>query len=122
MAVRVENTNQINFGTLAGNQSITHARVRRASDDGQPMVKALGTTINAQATNALIINARDIDFVYDNGEFTNAHFRELVDGYWGATGTLGVEVDLMTSSTAVVVDSGYSQQTVNAWTITADAD
>ena len=118
MAVTVSNTNQIGFGTLAGSHTITHVRLRRASDNMFPIVRPLGSTINAQATNALIINAGDIDLIHEEGDFGLDYYENLVELYWGATGNLGVEVDLMTSSTAVVVDSGYSQQTVSAWTIT----
>ena len=39
MAVQVSNRNQLNFGTLAGEVTITHGRIRRASDDVAPIVK-----------------------------------------------------------------------------------
>ena len=120
--VHVTNPNSVGFGTASGAITITHARVRRASDNGQPMVKQLASPIQIQAGNAIVVNAGSIDFNYPNGEFTNAHYRELIDGYWGATGNLGIEVDLMTSASQVVTDAGYSQQTVSAWTITADSD
>ena len=118
MAVQVSNTAQINFGTLENAHTITHGRIQRASDDANPIVKAFAAPINAQASNALIVNAGDIDVIHNEGETTDNYIGALVRGYWGATGTNSFKVDLMTSATTPVSDNGYTQQTVSAWTIT----
>ena len=116
MAVTVTNTNQINFGTITSNQTITHLRVQK-TDGTFPITTALGSTINAQASNALIVNAGDIDLIHEEGAFPQNYYENLVQSFWGVAGTTSMQVDLLTSSTAVVSDSGYRQQTVNQWTI-----
>ena len=120
--VKVTNTNQINFGTIQGTHTITHIRVRRGSDNGQPMTTTLNSSVTTSPQNALILNAENLDFNYNNGNFTNAHFRQCVNGYWGISADLSMKVALLTNSTTEVVDSGYSEQSVAAWTVTQDAD
>ena len=82
MAVTVTNTNQINFGTLVGSHTITHLRVQK-TDDTFPIVTQLGSTINAQATNALIVNAGDIDLIHEEGAFPQNYYENLVQSFWG---------------------------------------
>ena len=118
MAVQVSNREQLNFGTLSGDTRVTHGRIRRASDDVAPIVKQFAAPINAQASNALIVNAGAIDVIHNEGETTDAYIQKLVEGYWGVTGNTSMEVDLMSSATTVISDPNYSQLTVNKWDIT----
>ena len=117
MAVQVSNTNQINFGTISAAVTVTHGRIQRASDDANPIVKQFAAPINAQASNALIVNAGAIDVIHNEGETTDNYMDALVKGYWGSTGTTGMKVDLMTDANTPVAVNGYTQQTVSAWTI-----
>ena len=120
--VKVTNENDINFGTITGVHTITHIRVRRQSDNGQPMTTALTSSVTTSAQNALILNSEDLDFNYNNGNFTNAHFRQCVNGYWGINTDLSMKVALLTNANTELVDTGYREQTVSEWTITQDAD
>ena len=118
MAVQVSNTNTLNFGTVSASVTITHGRIQRASDDANPIVKQFAAPINAQANNALIVNAGAIDVIHNEGETTDAYMDALVKGYWGTTGNTGMKVDLMTDANTAVTTTGYQQLTVSAWTIT----
>ena len=118
MAVQVSNRQQLNFGTLQGDTRVTHGRIQRAADNANPIVKAFAAPINAQASNALIVNAGAIDVIHNEGETTDDYIDALVKGYWGTTGGNSFKVDLMSSATTVIADPNYVQLTVSEWDIT----
>ena len=123
MAIRVDTSGDIIFGIMSAQVTVTHARFRRASDDGQPVVYALPASVVANANEGLRIRSGMFDLVYKAGPFGNTHMRAVIESYWGAAGSrTAMEVDLMTSSTVVVADSGYSQQSYSAWAITEEND
>ena len=128
MGKRVTNSGQQNFGTMQNSHTVLFGRVRRGADDAGPIVKEFPSPITVQAGNALIVNAGDIDIDYPNGDLSDAHIQQCIDGFWKRTGnTIGstivsMEVDLMTGTsgspnTAVPVnDPNYSQVSTAAWT------
>ena len=83
-------------------------------------MKALSTARAVAANEQFQLDAGELDFLYRNGDFTNEHYEELVDLYWGSSTDLTMEVDAMTSSTVAVAVGGYSQQAVSAWTKTTE--
>ena len=128
MAVRIENAEDINFGTFAAAATVTHIRIRRASDDGQPLVRALASPVAVGNGNEFQIDIGRLDVLYPSADLginraqSDAHMQALVESYWGAGASLEMEVDAMTDATTPVAVSGYSQQAVSAWTLTTEAD
>ncbi len=123
MAIRVENGAGLNFGTFGAAATVSHIRIRRGSDDGQPVVKALGTPVTVAVNEQFAINPGNLDIVYPAGDLTNAHMLALVEGYWGTTGSrTSMEIDAMTDASTVVSVSGYAQQSTNDWDVTQEND
>ena len=122
MAVRVRNGSDINFGTFGASRTVTHIRIRRASDDGQPVVKQLASPVTVGASEQFQIDTNNLVFRYPSGDVTDAHMQALVEGYWGSGGTTSMEIDAMTSASAVVSVGGYNQQSTNDWDIDTVAD
>lgn len=117
MAVRVVPNAAIEFGTLGAAVDVTHVRVQKAGND--PITRPLASTLSVPNGSALQIPAADFDVVYPAGEVGNDHMEAMVTGYWnGET----FQIDCMTSATAPVTTTGYSQQTNSAWTISTEAD
>ena len=119
MAVQISNSGPINFGTVDSAVTIRFGRIQRASDDANPIIKQFAAPINAQANNALIVNAGAIDIIHNEGETSDDYMEGLVRPYWGgASLNTGMKVDLMGDSTTPIATTGYTQQTVTAWTLT----
>ena len=119
MAIRVEPDANIIFGVMVAAQTITHARFRKTGDTGEAVVRPLSASLSVPAGNRLRIPATMFDVVYPDGQLSRAHMKGVVEDYW--TGT-EMQIDCMTSSSAVVSDTGYSQQTHDSWTITEEND
>ena len=122
MAVRVQNGADINFGTFGAAATVTHIRIRRASDNGQPVVKALASSVAVAANTPFQIDENNLDILYPSGDLTDAHMKAVVESYWGVGGTLNMEIDAMTDATTVVAVSGYSQQSTSDWGISTETD
>lgn len=122
MAVRISNSAVISFGTFTTSAIVTHVRARRASDDGQPIVKALDSPIAVGANREFRFEIGDLEFRYLAGDFTNAHMRAVAEGYWGSGASLSMEIDAMSDATTVISVGGYSQATVSGWTLVTEAD
>lgn len=119
MAFRVRNTNAMAFGVMANAVTVTHGRFRLASDDSNPVVRALASPLSVQAGRLLQVPALGLAVKYNSGDLPDGHMEAAIKGYWSG---ISFEVDLMTSSTVVVADSGYSQQSTDAWTFDKPAD
>lgn len=117
MAVRVQTQDDIVFGTMAASVTATHARFQKAGN--APVVRPLSANVTAASGESLRIPSGDLDVVYPANELTNDHMKALVDSYWDSE---TFQLDLMTSSTVVVSDTGYSQQTYSNWSITTESD
>ena len=115
MTIRVEPSTTLVFGVMSAEVVVTHVRFRRVSAPAAPVVKVLGSSVTIDAGERLRIPSTAMDMTYPEGDMTNTHMRELVDGYWDGE---EFQIDCMTASNTVVSDSGYSQQTHDAWTIT----
>ncbi len=122
MAIEVKNGANLNFGTFAAAVRVTHVRFRRASDDGQPVVKQLASAVQVAANEQFQFDEGDLKVKYPSGDLTDAHMEELVEGYWGSGGSTEMEVDAMTSGSAVVSVGGYAQQSTSDWDIAAVSD
>ena len=122
MAVRVQNGANINFGTFGAEATVSHVRIRRASDNGQPVVKALSSPVAVGSGEQFQIDAGNLDIVYPAGDLGNTHMRAVVEAYWGSGGSLSMEIDAMTDSSTPVAVSGYSQQSTSDWDISTEAD
>ena len=123
MGIRIDTQDDINFGIAAAAVSVSHVRFRRASDNGQPVVIALSSAVDIALNQGMRIRSGMFDLVYKSGPLTNAHMLEVVEGYWGASGSrTNMEIDLMTSNSSVVSVSGYSQQSYDDWDITTEND
>ena len=117
MAVRVQTQDDVAFGIMAAAVNVTHVRFQKAG--ANPVVKALASTLSVVAGRRLRVPSGDFDVVYPANELTNAHLRALIDPYWdGET----FQLDCMTSSTVVVSDANYSQQTYSNWAISNESD
>ena len=119
MAFRVRNTDTLVFGIMAGSVAATHARFRRGSDNGQPVVRALTAVVNASAGERLRLPANMLAVKYNSGDLTDDHMDEVARDYWDG---VEFEVDLMTSNSVVIADSGYSQQTTDSWSFDTPGD
>ena len=130
MAIEIKNGASINFGTFGAARSITAVRARRASDDGQPVVKRLAAAVAVAATEQFAFDEGALKFKYPKGDLTDVHMAEALESYWGinngrTAASTSMEIDLMTGasgSEAAVNVSGYSQQTLSDWDVATVAD
>ena len=117
MAIRVQTQDNITFGPITAAVTVTHIRVQKAGS--APVVKQLTASISVASGDSVEIASGSLDFVYPVGDMTNTHFQAFLDPYWDGE---DFQVDLMTSSSAVVTAAGYAQQTYSNWAISAEAD
>ena len=115
MAIRVENDGVINFGTAAAEVVATHGRMSKTH---VLAVKQLVAPITFDVGDDMVVPDGSFDFVLVAGEAENDGLEEMIEDYWGS----GILCDLMTDDSTVVADTGYSQQTHSAWTLTQEAD
>lgn len=118
MAIRIENTGVINFGTLAAETVITHGRVSVGT--AVLTTRALATARTVAAGGQAQFDAGEIDLVCPAGEFVNAGWNALLA--LALDGTNELNVDAMTDANTVVSASGYSQQSTAAWSRSEEAD
>ena len=118
MTIRVQNTALVNFGTVTATVTITHVGLQRGSET--EIVKQLPAALTYAAQQELVIPAGDLDVVYPDGDLGDDHMDALVKSWWGATGTAAIKINLKTDATTNVATTGYSQQTVSAWTIATE--
>ncbi len=117
MAIRIQTQDDVIFGTMAAAVTATHGRFQKAGV--APVVRALAASVTAAAGERLRIPSGLMDVVYPAGQLNNTHMLAVLNPYWdGET----FQLDLMTSSTAVITDTGYSQQTYSNWAISEEAD
>ena len=118
MAIRVENSGDIILGIMVDGQVVaTHGRFQKAGV--APVVRPLDADVTAEIGERLRIPSGSMDVVYPAGEANNDHMDAVVRPYWESE---TFQIDLMTSSTVIVADSGYTQATHDSWVITQEAD
>ena len=124
MGILVSNGAAITFPAFATQQVITAVRARRASDDANPLVKALASSVTVAANEQFNFAEGALDFKHDSGDYTDDYVEALVEGYWGTGGSTNMEIDLMVGSSpySVCSDTNYAQQSTNDWDIAAEAD
>ena len=120
MAVRIANTNEINFGVAGAAVTVTHVRITLSITDS--ITLELTNPVAVPNANKMAFNAGDLALVYQSGDFGDDHMKAVVESYFGVGATRSLSIDLMSSSTYVLNVSGYSSQTVSAWTLTTEDD
>ena len=116
MATRVQNESVVNFGTLATETVITHARVGFGANE--LTVQPLATPRTVVAGGEAEFGIGEIDLVFPSGDMQDAGMSDLLALYFAQD----LWVDGMTDDSTVVVASGYSQQTSSDWARTQEAD
>ena len=120
MAIRVENSTDLDFGIMVSGVTATHIRCRRTADTAD-VILIDASDVAASAGERLKINARELDFVFPDGSTgISRHLnRSMVDEFFANEAW---QIDLMTDATTPIAVSGYSQQSHSAWRITEEAD
>ena len=118
MAVRVSNTNAVNFGTFDAETTVTHARALVGSDiiTTRPLATQRTIAANGQAQ----FDAGEIDLVFPANELENAGLNALLA--LALDGTNALTIKLLTNATTEVTTTGYDDQDVAAWTRANEAD
>lgn len=117
MAIRIENTNGVQFGTLAAAATITHVRgkVGRHVLFTEELSPQLVVAQNSLAE--LVAGALDVIINKNEGE--DAGLQALVEP---GLANPGITVELLTDATTEVAVTGYTAQTVTQWSIRTEAD
>ena len=120
MAVRVENSTELDFGIVLAAVTVTHIRCQRTADTDDKITIDADDRVT-QAGRRLKINARELDFLWPDGSTgISRHLnRTMVDEVFANEPW---QVDLMTDASTPVSVSGYSQQSHSAWRITEEND
>ena len=122
MAIKVSTQATVDFGLFAAAATITHLRLQPATASQQlarGFVTAFPASISVGANERFQIAAGDISITYPAGDLTNTHIQAMVDPLWDS---VTWQIDAMTSVSAPVAVSGYSQQTYDDWDISAIDD
>ena len=118
MAIRIEPNDEIVFGLMAdGPVTATHARFQKTG--GTATVKRLISDITAAVNEELYIPANMLDQIFPAGDYPNGLMDEILSPYFSGQ---SINIDLMTDSTTVVDDSGYSRQTYSDWQLSQESD
>ena len=118
MAVRVENSADLDFGIMVSAVTATHIRCRRTAD-ADDVILIDASDVAAAAGERLKINARELDFVFPDGAISRHLNRTMVDNLFA---NVAWQIDLLTDAATVIAVRGYSQQSHSAWRITEEAD
>lgn len=117
MAIRVQTQDDLSFGIMANALTATHGRFQKAG--AAAVVRQLVSPVAVAAGERLRVPSGSLDIVYVAGETNNTHMLAVVNPYWDGE---DFQIDLMTTETTVIADSGYSQQTYSNWQIAQEAD
>ena len=117
MAVRIQNGEIHNFGTWVAGATATHGRLSIGS---ARVVRPLSSSITVAAGGQAQIDVGEIDIVIPSNQLSDAFLKALID--LALNGTNEMDIDLMTSSTAVVSSSGYSQRSSSDWDTSEEND
>ena len=118
MAIRVENSTDLDFGIMVSGVTASHIRCRRTADTADAILID-ADDVAAAAGERLKINARELDFVFPEGTTgISRHLnRTMVDNLFN---NVAWQIDLMTDASTPISVSGYSQQSHSAWRITEE--
>ena len=118
MAVRIENTGVLNFGTFLAQAVVTHARAQVGS--------AILTTRMLATTRTIAVGGQaefavgEIDLLFPANEMENAGYNALFA--LALNGTNSITIKLMTSSTSEVNVAGYADVDVTGWSRSNESD
>ena len=118
MAVRVENGSSEDFGEFVAEVDVTHARASVGSTVLVTRPLTTQRTVAAGGRAEFAVGA--IDLVFPSNDLENDGYSALLALAFDGTNSLNI--DLMTSDSDVVADSGYSQQAVSHWDRSTEAD
>ena len=123
MAVRVENTNNIDFGDAAATVTITHGEALYGASGSEVSlgIRALSATIVVTAGQPMQIDAGEFDLLLPSGDVADAAWKKIIDKAVKATDE-GWLFKAYTSATAEVTDTGYSAQRVAGTAITTTTE
>ena len=123
MAVRVENTNNIDFGDADGTVTITHGEALYGASGSEVSlgIRALTATIVVTAGQPMQIDAGEFDLLLPSGEVADAAWKKIIDKAVKATDE-GWLFKAYTSATTEVTDDGYSAQRVAGTAITTTTE
>ena len=118
MAVRVENSADLDFGIMVTGVTATHIRLVRHAEGGD-VILIDANDVAAAAGERLKINARELDILFPDGGISRHLNKTMVDHVFDAERW---NIDLMTDASTPVAVTGYSQQQHSAWRITEEGD
>lgn len=119
MAIRVENTNAIMFGTFVNTTTITEASAELA--DGTVIVqKPIVIQRTVPANTAVEFVTREVDFLFPQGDAMDSWLLSVVTRAFDAPITVRLYQGAGLTLQELTV-SGYAAQTVSDWTITTEA-
>ena len=118
MAVRVENTGVLNFGTFLAQAVVTHARAQVGT--AILTTRALTTTRTIAVGGQAEFAIGEIDLLFPANELENAGLNALIA--LALDGTNSITVKLMTSATVEVAVGGYADVDVTGWGRTNEND
>ena len=117
MAVRVQSADDLEFGTMAAEVTVSHYRIMKGST--VVTIDELASTQTIAVGDPLRMPSGLLDIVYKAGELDNAGLLAMVTDYWdGET----FAVDILTDASTVVSDSGYTQQSRSNFAISQEND
>ena len=118
MAVRIENTGVLNFGTFLAQAVVTHARaqVGAAILTTRPLASTRTIAVGGQAEFAV----GEIDLLFPANQMVNAGLNALFA--LALDGTNAITIKLMTSLTAEVAVAGYADVDVTGWNRSNESD
>ena len=126
MAFRVRNGSDLLFGliTASGGASAVAVRFRKGSDDSNPVIKALGSTLTVTQNSQFRIPEHMLSVTYPTGDLTDGHMEAAVKPYWDG---VAFEIDMMSAMSSKtagtpVAAAGYAQQSTNDWDFDTPAD
>lgn len=118
MAVRVQNSEVINFGTLATETAITHGRLSVGAN--VLTTRPLTTNRTVAAGGQAQFDIGEIDLFFPSNQLENAGYNALLALAFDGTNSLNI--DAMTDASTVVAASGYSQQSSADFDLTNESD
>ena len=118
MGIRIENADDINFGTLDTQTVLTHGRVSVGAVvlGTEPLSEQITIKAGGSAENG----PGSIDLLFPSNRLEDDGFSAFLA--LALNGRNVLQVDMMTSETQVVQTNGYAQQETANWTRTIEPD
>ena len=113
-AIVVDNPVQLSFGTFSADTTVTHFKATLVADSSVILLQSYSSPQTIRANQSSVVGVGLFQIKYEVGELPNSHIMKVVESFWGEAGSrISIRLDLMTSLTEVVTDSGYTPITTN---------